>query len=1122
MNTPRLLPESAPTLQSTRGESIPSTLRVLSHPPYHTHSTQAAKIPTCVILSRVKPIDSLISRFNRHLSGVLPRKEKSFALGDLPLPVSIMTCVKMARRKRALLVTATPALAEQALADAETLFPNLPCLPLAPADDEAALFSGERIAHVRALLNSPTHALIVTSIHALLQPVPEPHALEAASLTFQSGQALPFEELSSRLTKAGYERVELVETPLTFAVRGGILDLWPAGAEQPIRVDFFGDNVEELRTFDPITQCSISRLECLIVPPTPRASLRTTHLLPQLQDAALLLHDAPAILATLDQMPAYFGECPNTSGFKTQITTWQAPVCWSGDPIQPNMPLLALKARPFPGVQAIAGSGTQNPEFYTTIRRQLLADLDTRARKGEHILLCVESAATQELLTRELPQDAPLFWENIALSQGFVLDDINWSVVTTCDFYPSRRIRHLFQKRNTAIHTGQRLEYAFDVEPGELVVHLEHGIGRFLGLNEIEVDGRRTEVFTLEYANGAKLHVPTSHAHLLSRYIGPGNHQVKLHALDGKRWQHDRVSAQQGIEDLAAGLLDTQARRRVMPGFSFSLTDPWLTEFEALFPWTETPDQTQAIADVKQDMAAPTAMDRLICGDAGYGKTEVAMRAAFIAVTNHKQVAVLAPTTVLAEQHYATFCERMAAFPVRIEVLSRFRTRAQRQKTREDAANGQVDILIGTHALLTENVPFRDLGLLIIDEEQRFGVAHKEQLKRLRALVDVLTMSATPIPRTLYLSLTGARDLSLLRTPPQNRVAVETILQRDEDAAVARAISKELARGGQVFYLYNRVHTIERMAQRLRRLVPNARVLIAHGQMPAAELAATMHAFELGQGDVLLCTTIVESGIDIPRANTILIDRADRFGLAELYQLRGRVGRSAVKGFAYLLLPPEGILDSDARRRLQALKRHSGLGAGYAIALRDLEIRGSGNLLGAAQSGHIAAIGFGLYCQLLRRTIARLKGEHIPNLVDVELSLDFLNTSPGASGSNAAAIPYTYIEDDAQRMNIYRRLAELVSSTELRTLQSELTDRYGALPAAAVRAFRLAGLRLLAAERNIAKVEIREHTLTCYAKLNHSPIPTLSHQPLPCIADSVHQADAILDWLEQTLHAFHS
>ncbi len=1059
----------------------------------------------------VRQITEIAGLFERVMAGIVPRQVGHVAVGDLPIPVAMLLAGHAAGRTLA--VFPTPVLADQALSDALLLFPKRQILTLSPADDEEALLTGERVAQVGDILSSQKDALIVTSIHALLQPVPEPKALAAASQTLRENEDVDFDALPSAWVALGYERVELVVEPLQFAVRGGLIDLWAAGAAQPVRIDFFGDTVERIRLFDPTTQCSVGALHEVTIAPAPSAKLKTTQLLPKLADASAVLFDAPAIEAALAQLKMVSSSMTNAEWLVRQLKKFKGRVWWSGEPLRGGMPSVALVARPVHGVRELAGTGgTHHPDFYTRIRKELLFDLDQRARKRETIVICLETAAVRELLTQALPPDTKLTLLDAPLSQGFVLENAKVTVVAQSDLYPTQRTWRAPLRARKAV-AGQRLEYAFDVEPGELVVHLEHGIGRFLGLTEIELNEQRTEVFTLEYAGGVKLHVPTTHAHLLSRYIGPqGKHKVKLHALDGKRWQKDKLAAQAGIEDLAAGLLETQARRRVMPGFAFDLSDPWIAEFEAQFPWVETPDQSRVIKEIKADMSAPIAMDRLLCGDAGYGKTEVAMRAAFIAVTNHKQVAVLAPTTVLAEQHYATFCDRMAHFPIRIEVLSRFRTLGQRNKTRLAATKGQIDILIGTHALLTENIPFQDLGLLIIDEEQRFGVAHKEQLKRMRALVDVLTMSATPIPRTLYLSLTGARDLSLLQTPPQNRVAVETIIQRDEDRLLVAAIKKELARGGQVFYLYNRVHTIGRIYKRLQELVPEAKVLVGHGQMPTEELAQTMRAFEAGEADVLLCTTIIESGIDIPRANTILIDRADRFGLADLYQLRGRVGRSAVKGFAYLLLPPEGTLDSDGRRRLQALKRHSGLGAGYHIALRDLEIRGSGNLLGAAQSGHIAAIGFGLYCQLLRRTVARLKGEEIPNLVDVELAFDFLDTSPGAVGANAAAIPYDYIDDEAQRMNVYRRLAEAISSEELTTLEHELADRYGPLPDAAQRTFRLAHFRMRAAEKQLARVEARKGSLTFYSKLNRAPIRGFSNLVVP-----TGPADGILTWLERLL-----
>ena len=1049
------------------------------------------------------------------MTRALKQREGVFCVEELPLPVAVVLASALGVGRK-LLILPDPESAEQALSDATTLLPEVPCLPLSPADEEAQ-FTGERMAQVQAILSGQSPALIITSIHALLQRIPEPKALSASSLRLAVGEDIDFDALAEKLVAFGYERVDLVVDPQTFTVRGGIVDVWPAGMAQPVRIEFFGDTPESIRLFDPATQGSVSRVEAVTLPPASGAKLKTVPLLPLLADASVFVHDVEAVYATLEQLPAVVQKRPNRAWFEETLRARNARVCLSGSPHREGVPFVKLDVNPFLGVQELAGaSGVRHPDFFARVRHDLLTDLDERSRRGERVVICVETAAAVELLQRELPPGSPVSLEQAQLSQGFRIEALKLSVVTQRDLYPTRRLGRAGRTRH-AQEAGQRLEYAFDVEPGELVVHLEHGIGRFLGLTEIEVDGHRTEVFTLEYADGAKLHVPTSHAHLLSRYIGTGGRKVKLHSLDGARWRKEREAARRGIEDLAAGLLETQARRRVMPGFAFKVDAPWVAEFEALFPWQETPDQTRAIAEVKADMASPTAMDRLLCGDAGYGKTEVAMRAAFIAAVNHKQVALLAPTTVLAEQHYATFCERMASFPIKIDVLSRFRSPAQRLQTRLAAERGEVDILIGTHALLTENIPFHDLGLVIIDEEQRFGVAHKEQLKQLRALVDVLTMSATPIPRTLYLSLTGARDLSLLRTPPQNRVAVETIIQRDEDALVASAIRKELARGGQVFYLYNRVRTIGRVLERLRRIVPEVRVLVAHGQMPAGELASAMRDFESGKADLLLCTTIVESGIDIPRANTMLIDRADRFGLAELYQLRGRVGRSIQKGFAYLLLPQEGVLDGDARKRLQALKRHSGLGAGYAIALRDLEIRGSGNLLGAAQSGHIAAIGFGLYCQLLRRTVARLKGEPIPSLVEVEISLDILDTSPGAVGANAASIPYSYIEDDAQRMNVYRRLAETVSEGELAALRDELRDRYGALPDAAERAFAVVSIRLLAAEKHLAKVEIRNARFTCFAALNHAPVRKFNNIPLPKSLQGEYSADDVLAWVRRSL-----
>jgi transcription-repair coupling factor (superfamily II helicase) len=1059
----------------------------------------------------VKRLSDITLKMTRLFEGLLPRREGAFAIGDIPLPMAVVTA-DLLGNGRSLFVCASPEIAEQAFADAMELLPKTTIHLLSSAEDETALLMGERTLQACAIQKAVGHSLIITSIHALLQPIPDVKSLEKLTLTLTLNEDHSFESLAQQLTLMGYERVELVFEPLTFAIRGGILDIWPIGSQQPTRLEFFGDTIDRMRVFDPISQCSVATIKSLVIPPTTAAKIRMFQLLPTLLDATVFIHDVPTIDATLEQLRPVSSRLSNKEWLRKHLDAFKHYVCWSGEPLVEGIPSVALAIDPFDMTLHIGDELPRNahPEAYLRLRKQILTQLDERARKGEIVILSAESAAACELLSHDLPPETKIHLLQSNLSHGFTIRNLKLTVVTLRDLYPSKRKQNITQRQRKPL-AGQRLEYAFDVEPGELVVHLEHGIGKFLGLSEINFSGSRSEVFTLEYADGVKLHVPTTHAHLLSRYIGPNGKKAKLHKLDSKRWHKERAAAQTAIEDLAAGLLETQARRRVLSGFAFDTQHEWIHEFEALFPWQETPDQHRAMAEIKSDMAAPIAMDRLLCGDAGYGKTELAMRAAFIAVCNHKQVVLLAPTTVLAEQHYATFCDRMAAFPVRIDVLSRFRTKTQRTATRLAAARGEVDILIGTHAILTENIPFHDLGLLIIDEEQRFGVIHKEQLKQLRALVDVLTMSATPIPRTLYLSLTGARDLSLIQTPPYNRLPVETIIHTDTDALLIKAIQDEISRGGQVYYLYNRVQTIGRVYQRLKELIPHARVLIGHGQMSSKELAQTMQAFERGEADVLLCTTIVESGIDIPRANTILIDRADRFGLADLYQLRGRVGRSGIKAFAYLLLPPNIVLDRESRQRLQALKRHSGLGAGYTIALRDLEIRGSGNLLGAAQSGHIAAIGFGLYCQLLRRTVARLKGDAMVGLIDTEMTLEFLNTSPGATTSNAAAIPYHYIEDEAQRMNLYRRMAEASTLGELRDLQSEIIDRYGTMPLPAKRTFVVAMLRIIAAERDIIKIHATLTHFSLYARLNHAVIPNFSNLPLP--QDKTE--DELLTWITQ-------
>ncbi|MBR4258299.1 MAG: transcription-repair coupling factor [Kiritimatiellae bacterium] len=866
---------------------------------------------------------------------------------------------------------------------------------------------------------------------------------------------IKFSEICEKLATFGYNRVPMVEQVGDFSVRGGIVDAWSPGEEFPIRAEFFGDDLESIRTFDAATQMSIERVE--------RAALLPAGGKDDEQDKQCslldLLPDGSTVLAL--EHNDYSLPVPRTVA--SEMRPYQFTFVYTGDPAPRGVPTGKFQASPLPGFAELGADEAHHPELFDAARGRLERHLAAAKKRGDLVLAIDDLSGGFEL-------SAP------AAKDG--ADGRSLLVVAKSDRVFAKRKTHL---RNAALARGARLNDFDELDPGEYVVHVDYGVGRFIGSSEILVNGKRSEVFTIEYADGAKLHVPAAHAHLLSRYVGVKGEAVRLHRLDGKRWAKDKADAQKAVTDLAAALLETQARRELVPGFAYDIECDGMDAFEAAFPYEETPDQAAAIAAVKKDLAAQKPMDRLICGDAGYGKTEVAMRAAFIAAMNGKQTAVLAPTTVLAEQHFETFTSRFDGTPIRIESVSRFQSDATHKGTFQRLATGACDIVIGTHAILSSKIAFHDLGLIIIDEEQRFGVRHKEFLKRLRATADVLTLSATPIPRTLYLSMTGARDLSLIRTPPRERVAVETKVVRDSAATVRAAVGAELARGGQVFFLHNRVSTIGKAEKRLNETCPEARVVVAHGQMDARTLARKMRDFERGKFDVLLSTTIVESGIDIPRANTIIVDHAEMFGLADLYQLRGRVGRSSREGHAYFLLPAEGLVDSDARERLSALQRHGALGSGFNLAVRDLELRGAGNLLGSQQSGHIAAVGFGLYCQLLQRTIAMMKGKKVQDIVEVKLHLDFIDYSPASEDdASAAALPYSYVEEDVQRMSFMKRFAEATDEKVVVALAAELRDRFGPLPPAAKRLVALAKLRVACAAAKISNIDAKDRRAVFY------------------------------------------
>ena len=941
-------------------------------------------------------------------------------------------------------------------------------LPPKLADDKSALGTRlKTIAALKAWAINPYPGVVVASFPALVTPIAtsvEPIRISLGGLEGLGG-------LVEKLAKMGYERLPQVEKEGDCSVRGGIVDFWSPGDEFPVRAEFFGDDLESLRTFNPATQTSIGRIETCEILPVEEEGLGVREEGLGVRDQGL--EGRGMIFDLLPTNSIILALEHNSYNLSTLIPDPLSliPIYYTGDPAPAGVPTYDFQTTSLPGFAELGADEAHHPELFDAARKRLDQHIAAATSRGDLVLRLDDLSGGFELAgVGDRGQPTP-----------------NLLVVTKSDRVFAKRTRHASNlKRQTSnFATGPRLSDFDDLEPGEYVVHVDYGVGRYIGSSEILVDGRRSEVFTIEYADGGKLHVPAAHAHLLSRYVGVKGEAVRLHRLDGKRWEKDKKDAQKAVADLAAALLETQAKRETVPGFAYDVHCDGREAFDAAFPYEETADQLAAIAAIEKDLAATKPMDRLVCGDAGYGKTEVAMRAAFIAAMNGKQVAVLAPTTVLAEQHFETFTSRFDGTPIRIESCSRFQSAGTHAGTFQRLATGACDIVIGTHAILSSKICFRDLGLIIIDEEQRFGVRHKEHLKRLRATADVLTLSATPIPRTLYLSMTGARDLSLLRSPPRERVAVETRIVRDSDETIRTAIESELLRGGQVFFLHNRVSDIGRVEKRLSALLgaesrhlPSTpttirrtpRIVVAHGQMDSRTLAKKMRDFERGEYDILLSTTIVESGIDIPRANTILVDKADTFGLADLYQLRGRVGRSSKQGYAYFLLPPSGSVDSDARERLAALKRHGGLGSGFNLAVRDLELRGAGNLLGSQQSGHIAAVGFGLYCQLLQRTIALLKGEKVKAVVDVKLNLDFANPR----------LPYDYIEEDVQRLSLMKRFAEAQDVRVVKALKAEMKDRFGPLPPEAEEFVRIAELRVVCANAGVEHVDVKGQRAVFY------------------------------------------
>ena len=966
--------------------------------------------------------------------------------------------------------------------------------------------------------------LLIASLPALLAPAPRPETLQESEVILAPGTHCPFAGLLETLVKLDYDDEFEVSSPGEFARRGGIIDIFSPAEERPGRIEFFGDEIESIRAFDPETQRSLPgelpgyRIihRCTAQSLTAPGDEEAAEPAAGVGDALDFFRPETTFFYELNPggEEEYFrrfgGEAEKSrfQEFLAALPDGAAGLVYGADEAAPE------GAEPCGIYPALAHLEENLPEeardrSFALASEQLLAQVRQWRDSGYQVRFLGGNQEGPDrlrtFLERNHLEECVGDIEPAQIPGGLLNFAGRFVLLSENELLTGRSgARHELKTRPGDGPAGElKLENTViaDLNEGDHAVHLAHGIGIFRGLKTVTArDGERKEVMVLEYADNAILHVPLHQAYNVSRYIGGGKGStVKLHRLGGVKWNHDKVAAAEAVHQYAAEMLRLRAVRAASPGPALHADAVAEQEFAALFPFTETPDQLRSIAEIDADLEEAKPMDRLLCGDVGYGKTEIAMRAAFKLVNAGYQVALMAPTTVLAQQHYYSFLERFASYPFTIEMLSRFRSSAEQKRILDQLESGGVDIVIGTHRLAQPDMKFKNLGLVVVDEEQRFGVKVKERLLRLRADVNVLTMSATPIPRTLYLSMAGARALSTIMTAPSQRLPVKTIVMRENDAALAQAVRDEVARGGQVYFLHNRVKTIRERCEKLSAMLPDVSFGVAHGQMPEEELEEVMRRFLDREIQVLVCTTIIESGLDVPNANTIIIERADRFGLAELYQLRGRVGRWKHQAYAYLVVPEHEMITSDGRKRIAALRRCTQLGAGLRLALRDLEIRGAGNLLGAEQSGHINTIGFELYCQLLRHEIAMLKHEAVEEwLPEVDLAIEFVRFAhvapPGLLG---AALPPDYIESDRLRIKAYRKLGHVQSEAALDDLAAELRDRYGRLPEVAENLFTLNRIRIFAAKAGFRMLAVTENKVYLRNKASdpfrvNGRIPTLS------------------------------
>lgn len=973
------------------------------------------------------------------------------------------------------------------------------------------------------LLVGTEPAIVIAPVRALVQQL-SGHSRKP--FVVQAGAQMSPDAIVTELVARGYGETGLVDQPGTYARRGGVMDIFPVSGSIPARLDMFGNDIESIREFDPSTQRSIRTIKTIqidalatVTEPLraralaelralPVASMRAEAETLWAQDLERLEHGG-----ALDEIPLLAPYLVDDTAHVLSILPQNGlVVTFPSDDVdhvredlyrQAGQALdeLSEAGEIPPGLRPMLISESVYRESIrdrrvihmglgTPSTRELdLSDLfapatlyagrlrafvrDIGASSERHVVVATQQDERLEEILRDesipiqrldpnagaLP--AGVSFVHTTLSEGWTCSECDVRALTDHELFGAPKGRVAPKKRRAA-----RESFFTDFAPGDYVVHLEHGVGRFDGIRRMSISGVEREYAIVQYAGTDMVYVPTDQLERLTRYVGMGQGTPQLNKLGGGEWQRARQRAKKAAEDIAHELVDIYAKRMARTGHAYSLDTPWQHELESSFPYLETADQLRAVEDVKADMELERPMDRLVCADVGYGKTEVAVRAACKAVMDGRQVAVLVPTTILAQQHYETFTERFAPFPVKIEVMSRFRTPLEQRATIQRLATGEVDVIIGTHRLLSKDIVFRDLGLLVVDEEQRFGVKHKERLKRLRETIDVLTLTATPIPRTLHMGLVGLREISVIETAPEGRLPIKTFLQPFDDRAVREAVIRELDRDGQVYVVHNKVASIQAMAEKIRQLVPEARVLVGHGQMDEAQLEQVMLDFAHGRGDILVCSTIIENGLDIPNVNTIIVNHAEQLGLTQLYQLRGRVGRSLSQAYAYLLYPRDVRLTREARKRMEAVFEAQDLGAGFNIAMKDLEIRGAGNLLGAEQSGHASAVGFDLYTRMIGEAVEHLRGVPVEErpMVTVDLPLTMY-------------IPDSYVTQPETRLTLYRRLAVANRREELDALRDEMIDRFGALPEAVEHLLTSVGVKLTAAEAHVVMLSLSEDHL---------------------------------------------